>query len=400
MKDRMKYGTHIEKYKATDVGGIHKEQFREYANPSLYHNDVDPSRTHENVSWGDSDWRGRINAAKEKCIALTGKKMRKDAVMFCSAVTTVPGEWGKELAEKYFRDYSEWYKKFLQEHKFDQGCELSCVVHFDETNPHMTQTYMPLSENKFVVNKLMNKVMLQQLAKQGWQFTEQWMEINNVPEDIRLESPAFDAGRKHLSEAQYKLKQVEKELAIAKSKLEVYESLAPEQKKIFQKKDSVTVDRNEYEAVMDARDKFVSAAEDLAKQKEEYKSMELKLSEREELLVKKAEIIQKRDEKSKVLYENQKQIILNEAERMIAPERESLQAERAQLEDDKKNFWSIVESEVEKRTAAFIDTVQEKLGSLIEWVNNTLWDKNTTVREEFENQTYVPLDEIYDRTLS
>ena len=56
----MQYNFHNEKYKMSDVGGIQREQFREYSKDTEYRNKVDPERTGNNLyiemSPGGRDW--------------------------------------------------------------------------------------------------------------------------------------------------------------------------------------------------------------------------------------------------------------------------------------------------------------------------------------------------------
>ena len=358
---------------------------------------------------GDSDWLGRINSAKEKYAKESGKKVRKDAVVLCSAITTVPGEWDKKLAQKYFEDYSKWYENFLQKNHYDSDCQLSCVIHYDETNPHMTQTYMPLSNGSFVCKKIMTKVFLQKMQREGWQFTKEWMNENGIPDNLRFEEPTFDGEREHLSEAEYKLKETQKKLAVAEAKLAVYESFAPEQKKIFQKRESVTVNREEYEQLIEVRNNFTEAVHQLAEEKSSYESRNTELNEKEASLKKRAEkmearesAIDQREEKLNRAIEHEKEIIHTTAEKMISSEREQLNQEWIQLEEDKKQFREIVRREVNKAITSLQNkfaSIQETFGRFLDWADTRWLNDNTTVRDLYEYEERASLQDLYEREL-
>ena len=198
----MQFNSHIEKYKASDAGGIHAEQYREYKNSSRYHNNVDPTRTDLNVVHEYQDWKSAIRTAQQRQEQLTGKAVRKDAVVLCSSVQSVPASWGREAAMDYFQAYEGFMLNFLNAHGCDQGVSLSAITHYDEDNPHQTYTWMPLKDGKFKNKEIMNKQFLRDLQKEGWEHYQTW--ALQHPELEQLEPYQEGGKRVHKSELEFK----------------------------------------------------------------------------------------------------------------------------------------------------------------------------------------------------
>lgn len=218
----MQYNAHIEKYKASDAGGIHAEQYREYRDTSRYHNNVDLSRTDLNVIHEFQPWKTAIRAAQQHQQQLTGKAVRKDAVVLCSSVQSVPASWGREAAMDYFQAYEGFMLSFLSTHGCDQGVSLSAVTHYDEDNPHQTYTWMPLKDGKFKNKEIMNRKFLQDLQKEGWEHYQAW--ALQHPELERIEPYQEGGKRVHKSELEFKqetLKKADQQLNEIQNKTEI-----------------------------------------------------------------------------------------------------------------------------------------------------------------------------------
>ena len=113
--DIMHYNFHNEKYQTSDVVGIHREQYREISDTGKYRNDIRHEDSHLNVyeelSPEGSNWYKRISKAKESTAQQTGKNVRKDAVVLCSTVESVPQSWPREVSTEYFRQKAKWYQE-------------------------------------------------------------------------------------------------------------------------------------------------------------------------------------------------------------------------------------------------------------------------------------------------
>lgn len=221
----MQFNCHVEKYKSGDVGGIRAEQFRLYTDQDKYKNRIQHEQTENNVYNEYRPWFAAIKAAKERQQELTGKKVRADAVVLCSAVQSVPESWPREAALDYFRANEQFMKTFLEQHGLDPDAALSAVTHYDEQPPHQTFCWMPLREGRFQAKQLLNRQTLRELQKEGYQHYQEWAARH--PDLEKIEPYREDSGRKHLSELDYKkqllenqIEQEEKTLSEARERLQ------------------------------------------------------------------------------------------------------------------------------------------------------------------------------------
>lgn len=212
----MQYNLHIEKYKSSDIGGIHAEQFREFKNETSYKNYVDPEKTKLNqylaLTNDGADWRKHIKQAIKETTETTGRAVRKDAVTFCSAVESVPKSWDSETCTEYFQAKAEWLKKYFEtEAGLDPDKFLSCCIHLDETTPHATYVFIPGKDGKLQAKNILNRNFLKRLQTDSQAFTFEWIEQKNLTTAKKLEKlEPIQSGskRKHLEESEYKEKQI------------------------------------------------------------------------------------------------------------------------------------------------------------------------------------------------
>ena len=209
----MKQGCNLSKFKKSDVGGIQAEQKREYKDASKYKNDVNPELTHLNVinnMISEESWTRIVRQNAENHQKKTGKKLRKDAVVMGSFVETVPASWSRKLCEEYFDMQHKAKVKLLQKHGLDQNCVLSSIRHYDETNPHCTDTFMPIMDGTFNFKKICSRQFYKELGQVCWQTYKEFESTHTLPEV--LEEPEWGSGQKHKTEQQYKAEQLEKQL--------------------------------------------------------------------------------------------------------------------------------------------------------------------------------------------
>ena len=224
----MQYNIHNEKYQTKDVIGIRKEQFREYEDKSKYKNYIDETRTKDNVykamSEDGDNWYKRIREAKESTEQVTGKVTRKDAVVLCSTVESVPSSWSTEVCKNYFEDKADWFKEYLEHKGVDKDSVLSICVHLDETTPHATYAWLPMKDERLQAKNILDKQFLRDLQKESQDFTFSWIDRYNLehPDNrIELLDPyQIDSGRKHLKESEYKEMKIAENVQQMESKLE------------------------------------------------------------------------------------------------------------------------------------------------------------------------------------
>ncbi len=224
----MQYNIHNEKYQTKDVGGIMKEQFRQYEDSSKYRNYVDEERTPNNVykamSEDGMNWYRQIREAKESTERVTGKAIRKDAVVLCSTVESVPSSWDADICQNYFQDKAKWFKGFLEEKGVDKDSLLSVAVHLDETTPHATYAWLPMKDEKLQAKNILDKQFLRDLQRESQDFTFKWIDDYNSKhfEHLieKMDPYQIDSGRKHLQESEYKEMKIAESVQQMKQELE------------------------------------------------------------------------------------------------------------------------------------------------------------------------------------
>lgn len=221
----MQYNFHNEKYQMKDIVGIHREQFREIADQSKYHNNVDLKKTERNVYDeivpNGRNWYAAIKEAKDHTVEMTGRAVRKDAVVLCSTVESVPPSWPRDVSTRYFREKVRWYEHFLQtEAGLDPGSMKSLVIHYDETSPHATYDWIPLKDGRLQAKNILTKQVLQRLQDEGQKFTMNWIEAYNLQHPDRqierLEPSGMGIKRQYLDDLAYKRMKDEEAVAVLK----------------------------------------------------------------------------------------------------------------------------------------------------------------------------------------
>ena len=223
----MQYNIHNEKYQTKDVTGIMKEQFRQYEDESKYKNYIDHERTKDNVykamSEDGMNWYRQIREAKESTEGVTGKAIRKDAVVLCSTVESVPSSWDIEVCQNYFEDKANWFKDYLEGKGVDKDSMLSVAIHLDETTPHAAYAWLPMKDERLQAKNILDKQFLRDLQKESQDFTFRWIDdynSNHINHPIEKMDPyQIDSGRKHLQESEYK------EMKIAESVQQMQQQL-------------------------------------------------------------------------------------------------------------------------------------------------------------------------------
>lgn len=253
----MQYNLHNEKYKLQDVIGIHKEQFREYADKTKYKNDVDNERTELNryieLSQGGKDWYRRIKKAKISTEERTGRALRKDAVVLCSTVEAIPDSWDMAVADKYFEDKARWMENYLMTAaNVDENCMLSVCIHHDESSAHATYAWMPIRDGRFQCRSIVTRDFLKALQSDSQAYTFDWIDRYEQEQSRHLEhlEPIMSGSqRQHLAEAEYKKEQIRTQVEeLRQEHEEVRQKLNQVNKEIVEK--TMAPDLQSYETVV------------------------------------------------------------------------------------------------------------------------------------------------------
>ena len=255
----MQYNFHNEKYKQSDIGGIHKEQFREYSNAELYRNDVHPEMSDRNsyieLTEGGSDWYRFVRQAMECTQETTGKKVRKDAVVLCSTVESVPPSWDEDACNQYFLQKARWYELYLRDKAgVDENSMLSVCIHLDETTPHATYVWIPIKDGRLQAKNIVDSKFLTDLQADGQDYTMRWINEwnrNHADHQLELLEPIQQGSKKkHLAEQEYKAQQISRKVEEARNSLAVIQNeignLTEEKRELAQQKEIVEAAHIEY----------------------------------------------------------------------------------------------------------------------------------------------------------
>ncbi len=257
----MKFGMHNEKYSRMASGGIMKEQMRQYKH-NEYANDVDTDKSHLNQYDGNLKWDSVFKDAISVTESTIGKKVRKDTVILNSIVEAVPKSWsrGKVLEyfkkqddmihqllqekgiedkwhlssiihfdettphrtftfvpvkEEYFKKQDDMIHQLLQEKGIEDKWHLSSIIHFDETTPHRTFTFVPVKDGKLQNKNIVNKSFLAELQKRGWSVYQDFAMDNPSLEKMDIYENGSKAEHKH--ELQYKLDKLKEDIKAQES---------------------------------------------------------------------------------------------------------------------------------------------------------------------------------------
>lgn len=255
----MQYNFHNEKYKQSDIGGIHKEQFREYKDPGQYKNAVHSEMSDKNsyleLAPRGSDWYRYVRQAKEKTVASTGKSVRKDAVVLCSTVESVPVNWSADACNKYFLEKAKWYEEYLRQNAgVDADSMLSVCIHLDETTPHATYVWLPMKEGRLQAKNILNRTFLKSLQTDSQNYTMNWItqwNSKNIGQQLECLEPIKEGSKKkHLTEQEYKAEKISEKVQAARNELEQITNqigdLAEEKQNLEKMKELTEAARIEY----------------------------------------------------------------------------------------------------------------------------------------------------------
>lgn len=212
---------HMEKYKASDCGGIQTEDNRESDAINKKNRDLDLSKTHLNKHYTYDTNCGemveaeratfldvvryhkwRINSLRE---ASGQSRLRKDAVVCCSFIVGADADFMNTLTyeqqQEYFKCAVEWFNN-----RYGVGSVMEYSMHFDESTPHMHLRLLPEVEVGCLSAKAMfNRAEMGKIQRE-------------LPKWLNKHGYAVEAGKegnkvKHLNEQDFKIAKVTEKLS-------------------------------------------------------------------------------------------------------------------------------------------------------------------------------------------
>lgn len=122
-----------------DVRGLQAEANREYDDPKKYKNNVDLSKSHENVFFAKSDdWQKSIDEVLEA----NGIQENRNSVVLITSVYSVSPGWFETHTED---EAMEYFRTCFEYEKQTKGEVINCVLHKDESTWHMQVATVPIT---------------------------------------------------------------------------------------------------------------------------------------------------------------------------------------------------------------------------------------------------------------
>lgn len=168
---------HVQKFNAKQLGHILDHCEREGGCRNREEQNIDWSRTHLNYGLSNSDRsvHDRILEVYESQMKQTGKAVRKDAVLVCDWVVTLPKDCDER--EKFFEETFA----FISERYGSENC--FGYVHMDETTPHMHCCVVPEKDGKFCAKNVVSRRDLQTFHKD----LQEHLDLNGVQASVLLD---------------------------------------------------------------------------------------------------------------------------------------------------------------------------------------------------------------------
>ncbi|XZM35542.1 MobV family relaxase (plasmid) [Clostridium perfringens] len=149
----MEFAWNAQKNKMSDIKGKENEQERKGL---IRNKDIDLSKTHLNYDLVESNFNLYQRIKKRVEEVRENSRIQKNSVVDVSNIITLNKEqfeeWGEDKSKEYFR---EVYNYFCDE--FGKENVMSAKVHMDETTPHMHLHFVPIKDGKLQCRSVLNQ---------------------------------------------------------------------------------------------------------------------------------------------------------------------------------------------------------------------------------------------------
>ncbi|PWW96813.1 hypothetical protein CYK75_15855, partial [Clostridium perfringens] len=346
------------KNKMSDIKGKENEQERKGL---IRNKDIDLSKTHLNYDLVESNFNlyQRIKKRVEK--VRENSRIQKNSVVDVSNIITLNKEqfeeWGEDKSKEYFR---EVYNYFCDE--FGKENVVSAKVHMDETTPHMHLHFVPIKDGKLQCRSVLNQSRFNKvhsnapkyLQEKGFKVVrgngktkergnidnihEYKKEIENILlnelENLKIDLEAHRGALNEILDLEHL--EYKKTLLTGEIKLknDIFDSMVSTIK-------SLTVENNDLKENLKSKDKKIE------KIKNELKSMDFKLTEKEYLISKLNK--RKRDVKEELRkeYEDQLDEHMNDWFKVKELQREifKIEVENKEIKKDLVRYRNLYEQQ-------------------------------------------------------
>lgn len=199
---------HMQKFKASDCGGIQSHVQREHK--SKTNPNIDYAKSHLNHTIWSVDNLLSLVKHQIRMNAPQTVRLRKDAVMVCGFIVSSDADtlnaMPREMQIEFFKDTVTFFS-------LRYGCEniAYASVHYDEPGaPHLHIGVVPIKDGKLCAKELFNATELRSLQTDFWLCVGRKYGLDRGEENSKA---------KHLTEAQFKAKMADEKVKAAEERL-------------------------------------------------------------------------------------------------------------------------------------------------------------------------------------
>ena len=386
---------HLQKFRRADITGM--ELHLDRTAKESKNKDIDRSRSHLNYDVKDvrSDrchLREKVNNLISTCSNYKTKKIRKDAIMFCSCIVSASSDFFKDKSPEYIQSYFECATDFLDQ-TFGAKNNVYSIVHMDEVGNkngtisyHMHYGFCPLTEDgELSAKKIITRSMLRKVQDE----LPRYLQAHGY--DVKrgvVNSPRWHNTTHEWKRDQTLLEQTQQEL-IKNLDVEV-----KEEKKFlgFGKSDNVVINSEDFEKIKAIAMESIS----MIQNNTELKRREYELARKEkELDDQEKEYLKKMKEAQKIADENtresaslekyRKSLEAQDKVKLYQDLYDGVQQEKEILKRERLKFEKMKESAVQRVS----DIAKERIEKLInEMGEQGSWDKLAFkwMKEKYPNE--------------
>lgn len=207
----------IAKIKASGVTGIQIHDQREKDKVSHTNEDIDWTKTSENVSLLKQQERFRTVVSKRIDELDLKRQPRSDATVMCQCLITSDNAFFDKMSRQ---EQTEYFKKnldFIKE-RYGEKNLVSATIHYDERTPHMHVNFVPVTnDGRLSAKDLFSPKSLRVLQDDYNRFVRE--------NGYDLQRGEIDSKKKHLEVDEYKIETKYKELKAKEQELEKLEKV-------------------------------------------------------------------------------------------------------------------------------------------------------------------------------
>lgn len=207
----------IAKIKATGVTGIQIHDRREKDGISHTNEDIDWTKTSENIDLLEQQERFRTVVNNRIAELELKRAPRSDATVMCQCLVTSDKAFFDKMSREEQNEYFKKSFEFIKE-RYGEKNLVSATIHYDERTPHMHVNFVPVtSDGRLSAKDLFSPKSLRELQNDYNRFVRE--------HGYDLERGQIDSKTKHLEVEEYKIETRYEELKVKEQELEKLEGI-------------------------------------------------------------------------------------------------------------------------------------------------------------------------------